>query len=411
MKIFNLKDIPNKILFLEKDKNKREIYHYFLNDVRISGSSSFYPNTLLYCSENKTLYNPSEERTMSLVNNINIEKRYTHFSSSDVSKTENCPVFFFIYNTDNYFHFIYDSIPYLISYRKLKKKYPNMKLLINYPNESKKGVYRFVTEIYDLLQIKNTDILFVDQSTLYKKIFLASSYTHGDNSNLPPRKEIFTIYKELKNIAEKANKHTDNIKDIYISRRSWIHNDVSNIGTNYTTRRKMMNEDGLVEKLEYRGFKEIFTETLTTIEKIKIFSSAERVVGAIGGGIANVLFSEPSTSLVAIASPGFLDVNERFKFTLNTVDVKYTKNCKHTSSSKFKKYMRATTKDGSITGEISEVLTDDVVISYAENEVAGWNASVLYKSIKIPKEDTLLLDNGLNSEWTADIEEIMDLII
>ena len=173
----------------------------------------------------------------------------------------------------------------------------------------------------------------------------------------------------------------------------------------------MMNEDGLVEKLEYRGFKEIFTETLTTIEKIKIFSSAERVVGAIGGGIANVLFSEPSTSLVAIASPGFLDVNERFKFTLNTVDVKYTKNCKHTSSSKFKKYMRATKKDGSITGEISEVLTDDVVISYAENEVAGWNASVLYKSIKIPKEDILLLDNGLNSEWTADIEEIMDLII
>ena len=73
--------------------------------------------------------------------------------------------------------------------------------------------------------------------------------------------------------------------------------------------------------------------------------------------------------------------------------------------------MRATKKDGSITGEISEVLTDDVVISYAENEVAGWNASVLYKSIKIPKEDILLLDNGLNSEWTADIEEIMDLII
>jgi hypothetical protein len=410
MKIFNLKDIPNKILFLEKDKNKREIYHYFLNDVMLSGDSSFYPNTLLYCYENKTLYNPSEERTMSLFNNINIEDKYTNLSLPDICKTENCPVFFFIYNTDNYFHFIYDSLPYLISYRELKKKYPNMKLLINYPNESRKDLYRFVTETYDLLQIKNADILFADQSTLYKKIFLASSYTHGDNSNLPPRKEIFRIYKELKNIVDSTNKYESISKNIYISRRSWIHNDVSNIGTNYTTRRKMMNEDSLVQKLESRGFKEIFTETLNTIDKIKIFSSAEKVVGAIGGGVANVLFSEPNTELVTITSPGFLEVNERFKFTLNNVNVKYTKNCKHITDSKFKKYMRATTKDGSIIGEISEVLTDDVIVSYTENKVAGWNASVVYKFITIPKNDIILLDNGLNSEWAADIEEIMDLI-
>ena len=43
-------------------------------------------------------------------------------------------------------------------------------------------------------------------------------------------------------------------KLVYISRRTWINKDKSNIGTDYTNRRKMMNEDLLVEELTKLGF-------------------------------------------------------------------------------------------------------------------------------------------------------------
>ena len=44
-----------------------------------------------------------------------------------------------------------------------------------------------------------------------------------------------------------------NIKNIYISRRTWLNSDKSNIGTDYTSRRKMINENELVEQLKVGG--------------------------------------------------------------------------------------------------------------------------------------------------------------
>ena len=40
------------------------------------------------------------------------------------------PVFFFIYNVENYYHFIYDTLPYLYYYFEVKKSVSNLKLLI-----------------------------------------------------------------------------------------------------------------------------------------------------------------------------------------------------------------------------------------------------------------------------------------
>ena len=82
----------------------------------------------------------------------------------------------------------------------------------------------------------------------------------------------------------------------------------------------MVNEDELVEILVRNGYVEVFTESLSTVDKIKLFYNAESIVGAIGGGICNVLFSKDSTNLLALISPTFLDVNSRFIFSLNNVN-------------------------------------------------------------------------------------------
>ena len=48
------------------------------------------------------------------------------YSEKDCKNICNMPLFLFIYNTDNYFHFLYDSLPYLISYLHIKNDIPEL---------------------------------------------------------------------------------------------------------------------------------------------------------------------------------------------------------------------------------------------------------------------------------------------
>jgi hypothetical protein len=145
----------------------------------------------------------------------------------------------------------------------------------------------------------------------------------------------------------------------------------------------------------------VFTERLSTIEKILYFAGATHVVGAIGGGIANVVFSPSSTHLEAIVSPGFLDVNKRFKYSLDCVDVYYNYNTQHVENGEFKKYMRVKFDDG--IGEIEEIVDDKLVVSYTDGSNTGWNSECTFKRIELNIGEVEKLDNGLNSSWKIDV--------
>jgi len=407
MKIEKLDDIefgPNNLHMLGEDLNGRVINMYRLFNTVITGESIYYPNTLLLSlGQTNHLYNPINEQTMSLKDVQN----QTHFNvkvSNTNIKYKN--FFYFIYNTDNYFHFIYDTLPYLISYFKLKEITPDVKLLMAYPNKDKKEIYQFVKETLEILGIDKDDIEFVNPNTHYKTIYVSSSYTHGIDSNLPPRNEIYSLYQEMVNKFTYSTYNVSTPKKIYVSRRSWIHGDFSNIGTNYTTRRKMINEDALVELLTKHGYVEVFPETMTMEEKIVLFSNAESVVGAFGGGICNVLFSKPECELIAIASPHFLDVNKRFKFSLNQVNLKIFDDVKNVENGEFKTYMRV--KFGDIVGEINSIDGNMLTISYSETPISGWNNEVVYKTMVVDSKDCVKLDNGLNSPWEIDLDKFKE---
>jgi hypothetical protein len=399
IQLFNTLEICKNIFPI--DDNNREINVYKINNAIATGNNIYYPNVLLKIENNIVL--PLLERTMSLKSGTIYEKdnMIFHYNQKLITNNYEEPVFFFIYNTDNYFHFIYDSLPYLISYLQVKHDIPNLKLLMQCPNEQKKEMYPFVVEFLEILDIKKTDIVLIDEYTQYNEIYISTSYTHDFDSNLPPRKEIYTFYQDIvKNVNEKYDKpKMQTPKKIYVSRRTWLHNDFSNIGTNYTTRRRLVNEDELVEKLKTRGYEEVFTEKLTTIEKILYFSNATHVVGAIGGGISNVLFSPKTTKLEALVSPTFLDVNKRFKYSLDCVDVYYNFNTEHVEKTEFKTYMRVKTKDGNILGEIEKIYDNKLLVSYTDGSNTGWNAQNEYKQIELNMEDVEKLDDGLNSPW------------
>ena len=381
----------------EKDTNNRIINTYKFNNCIITGINLYYPNVLIYSNNNLIL--PLLEKTMSLKRNTIYEENNMtfDFNLKNIKEYYKTPLFFFVYNTDNYFHFLYDTLPYLISYFELKKKILNLKLLMQYPNPQKNKMYPFILEFLEILNIKKDDIIILNNNIIYNEIYISTSYTHDIDSNLPPRKEIYTFYKDIVKSINNINIKTPS--KIYISRRSWLHNNTENIGTNYTTRRKMMNENKIVEKIKKEGYKEIFTENLSTIEKIKYFSNATYIIGAIGGGVANVLFSPKTTKLEVYVSPTFLDINKRFKFCLDIVNVKYNMNTIHFEKTKFKKYMRVKILYNNIIGEIEEVLKDEVIISYTDGSNTGWNNNIKYNKKKIKKTKIKNLDNGLNSPW------------
>jgi len=432
--------LDNKLLYLEKDDNGREIIVTHTDNCHLGGVSLYYPNTLIHHSGHNTTTGPAGqyilpvyERTMSLKKGSVYEDAsdssamsYTPYQMKERYECVEEPVFFFIYNTDNYFHFLYDTLPYLISYRHLKQTVPDLKLLMNYPRPSQTRHYTFVVEFLDLLGIGNEDIVLANADHHYDRIYISSSYTHDGKSNMAPRKEIFEFYQQM---VERATARIDRKKwprfpkKIYISRRTWVHNDLSNIGTNYTTRRRMMNEDHLVDTLVTNyGFTEVFGEQLSTIEKIVIFNNAKQVVGSIGGGVANVLFGNPyETSLYTIISPGFLDINARFRFSLDWVRTVYFM---HTQLDNvvngFSKYMRVKvdwpeSRYHGLIGEVDDIGDDSgesegVDVKLGDGTQTGWNSTDNFNVVRFNTSCLVKLDEGLNSPYWTDIDALLNYL-
>ena len=397
MKINELESCSKYKLLFDQDEFDRKIHLYRLYNVVVTGKNLYYPNTLLFSQNSSELFKPISEKVMSLQNveqdndfTFELELNYNYFET---------PVFFFIYNTENYYHFIYDTLPYLISFFELKKEIHNLKLLMNLPNKDKKEFYPFVLETLNILGITGDDIVIVNNNIIYKNIYISSSYTHNIDPNLPPRKEIKDLFSKMCDLVE-DNK--DLPKKIYISRRSWKHNDFSNIGTNYTTRRKMINEDDLVESLIDQGYEEIFTEKLSMVEKIQLFKNAEKIIGSIGGGLVNVVFSKSTTKLLTIVSPYFLEINKRFQYSLDFASNILFYKTKHLDDGNFKKYSRVMC--GEIVGEIVDKKDNQIKIIYDNASVSGWDLSRNFEEKWVDLNYCKSLDNGLNSEYIIDLD-------
>ena len=102
-------------------------------------------------------------------------------------------------------------------------------------------------------------------------------------------------------------------------------------------------------------------------------------------------------------SPTFLDVNGRFKYSLECVDVSYNINTEHIEKTDFKTYMRVKTKDEKIIGEIEKIYDNKLLVSYTDGSNTGWNAQNSYKQIELNMEEVEKLDNGLNSPWKINV--------
>jgi hypothetical protein len=406
------------------DDTERNIGYSIYNNTILTGRNNYYPNTLLYKLNDDILISPYDEKIMSLnKDSFYDDNKFDLLLDINISNLKNIsePVFFFIYNFDNYYHFLYDTLPYLYLYLELKKNINNLKLLVNYPNKNMNNFYKFNTEFLSKI-IDLNDLIIHDINNIYDIIYISSSLTHGGFSNNKPRKEIYDIYNIIKNNIDydNINEKYKFIKKIYISRRTWINKDVSNIGTNYTTRRKMINEDLVVEKLINNfEFTEIFCENLTTDEKIYIFSNADIICGSIGGGMANLLFSNSDTKSIIINTPYFLEINYRFKYSMENTKYIYFNDVEtyYSNNNKISLYSRCkiiTTKHDNIyynkIGEITNIIDNNYYINLSNNDITGFNNLSEFDNVVFNVDDFILLDKGLNSPYIINIDNLLSLL-
>ena len=331
--------------------SEREVSLGVFQDCTIEGHSIHYPQPLIKTGDELLL--PTIERFMSLGRGTVYESTMEwECNNTNINKIEKTPVFYFVYNCANYFHWIYDTVPYLFSYFFAKQKYPKLKLLISTPAEQE-DLYPFVYETLELLNITKDDLLFLDSNTKYETMLIGSSLTHNRSSLEPPHSFIYSM--------EVIDSDYDKI---YVSRRTWTRPKNKNIGTDYTKQRMCVNEDELVDYLISKGYKEIFCGNYTMKEKIGIFRNAKSVIAPIGGGMANVLFCKPSTRVISINSPEFFPINERLKYALNHTDL----------------HMFDDTK---FVERVDDVITD---------------------------QNALSISGGMNSPWRVDIDKLINKI-
>ena len=333
----------------------REVKLKYFKDVQFIGHSIHYPQPLLYSRGQLIL--PTIEKFMSLGRGTVYEKEmwYTGELGSPSDMVEE-PLFYFVYNMANYYHFIYDTLPYLYSYFYERKYNRNLKLLVS-PPEGQTDLYPFVWDCLDLLGISRDDIVFLDKDTLYYTVVVGSSLTHDGLSNHRPHKGVFEVLNRMKGTYERKEK-------IYVSRRSWMHSNTKNIGTNMTEARRCVNEDEVWEFFKARGYEEVFCENLSMEEKIGLFRGAKKVAGPIGGGMVNTIFSSPETEVISINSPTFFDINTRFEYSMSHT------NLHHFNDTEF------------------------------DGDATGW----------VEGQGALSISGGLNSPWKVNMDSLKEFV-
>lgn len=80
---------------------------------------------------------------------------------------------------------------------------------------------------------------------------------------------------------------------IYISRTNANH-------------RRVLNEDAVIELLESFGFISVHLESMPLADQIALFANAKTIVAPHGGGLTNLIFCQPGTTVIELVTPHYV---------------------------------------------------------------------------------------------------------
>ncbi len=73
-----------------------------------------------------------------------------------------------------------------------------------------------------------------------------------------------------------------------------------------TSNRRIINESEVIDWLQPLGFQTVALETLSVREQATLLAQAKVVISAHGGGLTNLAFCRPGTTVIELFSPHFV---------------------------------------------------------------------------------------------------------
>ena len=132
--------------------------------------------------------------------------------------------------------------------------------------------------------------------------------------------------------------------------------------------------------------------------------------------MSNLLFSRDNTMSYIIVSPYFLDINTRFRYSLENTNCHYFNDTKvyKENNNLYSLYTRVkinnkSCNDYNKVGEIVHITEDNKYsIALSNNDVAGFNNNIKFREKTFKEKDFDTLDRGLNSPYTFDFTTLIN---
>jgi capsular polysaccharide biosynthesis protein len=171
-------------------------------------------------------------------------------------------------------------------------------ILKNLPNEDiyfifDDNILGYQKEMLQKLGIDENKIILKNKNNKY---IVKELYLPGGFANIWLSEGCFYIYDKLKqglNLNNVREEFKSGFNKIYLSRKDdkW--------------KRSLLNLTQIHAPLQKAGYKAVIPESLNLDEKIYLFSNATHIVGEAGGGMTNIVFSNPGTKILVLASESF----------------------------------------------------------------------------------------------------------
>lgn len=219
-----------------------------------------------------------------------------HFNKRKIIYSKKCIVLWSHKWGGGYYDFLFYIYSKLLRIKEVigEEEYQNSVVL--YPIFGKE----FEKEFWELAGLEENKVLDVRRN-----IVEAEKYYFANNEDwfFPNIRDIQNLIKLPMSLSIKK---FPEYKRIYISRKN---------------RRKLLNEDEIVQVLQEYGFIIIEDETRTIKEQMEIYSSADVILGPHGASFSNILWCRPNTVLIELFSNQYYP--PFFKYLANVLELKY----------------------------------------------------------------------------------------
>lgn len=281
-------NIPAPVLKLIslKDKEQPPVFLFSLSNAYVSPYGPVFKNGKVF---KESVYKSSTKKRWNIFLSC-----YKKILKNKVRKIEGDCVVICHSWYHSYGHWLTEIIPRLFL---VKEELSNKRLIVH------KDLSKFHFEILSKFNCKDIIFLDDDELALCENVYFTSFPNYYINQIIPVESknikttELNINYSVMREMTQWFKNNNPLIKNSGVSGNNKIY-----ISRAKARHMKVINESELEEILKPQGFVKVFLEDISFDEQVQLLNSASIVISSHGSGLANVLFMQPGTHIINLAS-------------------------------------------------------------------------------------------------------------